>query len=96
MIASESSDVQFGLQLVQADDVGEDHGDVLVVLRDDLLALPIALHHRLRHQRQQQPVVFPALLVEQIFLDAEVAAHLVEGRVRSPISSRDSTGIATS
>lgn len=51
-----------------------------MLLGDGLLALPIALQHRLGHQRQQQAVVLPALLVEQLFLDREVSAHLVESR----------------
>ena len=69
---------QICAELVEADDVGEDHGDVLVVLGDRLLAFAVALHHRFRHQRQHQAVVLAALLVEQIFLDREIAAHVVE------------------
>ena len=65
-------------QLVEAHDVGKDHGDVLVILRDRLLTLAIALHHRLGHQRQQQSVVLATLLVEQLLFDREIAAHVVE------------------
>ena len=77
-IASSSSEFKLGGQLVEADDVGEDHRDVLVVLRDRLLALAIALHDGFGHQRQQQAIVLPPLLGEQFLLDRQVAAHVVE------------------
>ena len=64
--------------LVEADDVGEDDRDVLVLLRDGLLAFAVTLHDRLGHQRQQQTVVFLALFGEQLFLDLQIPAHLVE------------------
>ena len=96
-MASDSSDGQLGGQLVEPDDVGEDHRDVLVVLGDGLLALAVALHHRLGHQRQQQPVVLPPLLVEQVLLDREVAAHVVEGDGQvAEFVARLAPGIATS
>ena len=65
-------------QLVHADDVGEDDGHVLVVLGDRLFALPVALHHGFGHQRQHQAVVFPPLFGEQLLLDRQISAHLVE------------------
>ena len=52
--------------------------DVLVFLRDGLLTVAVALHDRLGHQRQQQAVVFLALFGEQLFLDLQIPAHLVE------------------
>ena len=70
--------LQVGRQLVESDDVGEDHRHVLVVLGDGLLPVTVAGHHLFGHERQQQPVVLLALLVEQVLLDREVAAHVVE------------------
>ena len=55
---------QVGGHLLEPDDVGEDHGHVLVVLGDGLLTLAVALHDRLGHERQEQTVVLPPLLVE--------------------------------
>ena len=69
---------QFGGQFVEPDDVGEDDRDVLVVLGDGLLALAVTRHHLLGHQRQHDAVVLPPLLVEQVLLDGEISAHVVE------------------
>ncbi len=65
-------------EFVETDQVGEDHRDVLVLLGDRLLTIPVALHHRLRHQREQQPVVLGALFSEELILDRQIAAHIVE------------------
>ena len=69
---------QTGRQLVEPDDVGEDDRHVLVVLGDRLLAVAVARHHGFGHQGQHQAVVLPPLLVEQVLLDREVSAHVVE------------------
>jgi hypothetical protein len=64
--------------LVEADDVGEDDRHVLMLLGDGLLAVAVTLRNGFGHQRQQQSVVFIALLGEQAFLDLQISAHLVE------------------
>ena len=50
-----------------------------MLLGDGLLAVAVSLHHRVRHQRAQQPLVFGALLGDLLMLDGEIAAHLIEG-----------------
>ena len=64
--------------LVDPNDIGEDDGDVGMFLRDGGSAFAIPLDHRLWHQREQQPIVFSALLVEKFLLDREISTHLVE------------------
>ena len=95
-MASDSSDVRSGRQFVETDDVGEDHGDVLVVLGDGLLAVAVARHHLLGHQGQQQAVVLAPLLVEEVLLDGEVAAHVVErhGQIAEFVAGRHGDGNA--
>ena len=64
--------------LLEADDVGEEHRDLLVVLDDRAGALLVALRERLGHEGAQQPVVLGALLVDEGRLQLEAAAHVVE------------------
>ena len=49
-----------------------------MLLRDDLLALLVALDDRFGHQQRQELGVLLALLDEQLFLDRQTSAHLVE------------------
>lgn len=51
-------------QVVEAQHVGEQHGDVVVVLGDGFLSVEVAPHHRLGHQGQHQPFVLGALFLE--------------------------------
>ena len=75
---------QFDLQPLEADDVGEDHRHLVVLHRDGVFALLEPLGDGVRHQGAQQLIGVLAVLVDQVLLDGEAAAHLVEGHREIP------------
>ena len=66
-------------ELLEPDDVGEDHRDVVAVLGDRVVAVLVAARHALGHEREDEALVRPLLLLDEVRLDLEAAAHVVEG-----------------
>ncbi len=66
-------------ELFESDDVGEDHRHVVVVLRDRIVAVLVAIGDPLGHEREHEGFVRLLLLLDEVRLDLQAPAHVVEG-----------------